>query len=136
MRIVMMGTGTFAEPAFEALLAGPHQVVGLVTQPDRVAGQERGSTRQTGRGMKNIALDETAGALEARLAPLGARLALRVIEQLSAGAAKGIPQDKSQATKAPKLTKEHGLIDWSRTAEQVRNHVRAMQPWPTAYTFW
>src|SRR5271166_5777067 len=55
MRLVMMGTGTFAEPTFEALLAGPHPVVGLVTQPDRVAGQERGSTRQTGRGMKTIA---------------------------------------------------------------------------------
>ena len=37
MRIVMMGTGLFAEPTFEALLAGPHEVVGLVTQPDRDA---------------------------------------------------------------------------------------------------
>ena len=46
MRLVMMGTGTFAEPTFEALLAGPHQVVGLVTQPDRPTGKERGSTRQ------------------------------------------------------------------------------------------
>src|SRR4051812_46592992 len=55
MRIVMMGTGTFAEPTFQALLAGPHEIVGLVTQPDRAAGQERGSTRQTGEGMKNIA---------------------------------------------------------------------------------
>src|SRR5262249_6272720 len=57
MRIVMMGTGLFAEPTFEALLAGPHPVVGLVTQPDRPVGQERGSTRQTGRGMKPIALE-------------------------------------------------------------------------------
>src|SRR5262245_12390424 len=57
MRLVMMGTGTFAEPTVEALLAGPHPVVGLVTQPDRPAGQERGSTRQTGRGMKAIALE-------------------------------------------------------------------------------
>src|SRR5712664_1260944 len=56
MRIVMMGTGTFAEPTFQALLAGPHEVVGLVTQPDRAAGHERGSTRQTGHGMKNIAV--------------------------------------------------------------------------------
>src|SRR5256884_9877407 len=55
MRIVMMGTGTFAEPTFESLLSGPHPVVGLVTQPDRAVGQERGSTRQTGRGMKTIA---------------------------------------------------------------------------------
>ena len=52
----MMGTGTFAEPTFEAILANPHghQVVGLVTQPDRAVGQERGSTRQTGKGMKKL----------------------------------------------------------------------------------
>src|SRR5712692_9746148 len=55
MRIVMMGTGTFAEPSFDALLSGPHPVVGLVTQPDRPAGHERGSTRQVGKGMKNCA---------------------------------------------------------------------------------
>src|SRR5262245_38709295 len=58
MRIVMMGTGVFAEPTFEALLAGPNPVVGLVTQPDRAAGQERGSTRQTGRGLKTIAREK------------------------------------------------------------------------------
>ena len=58
MRLVMMGTGTFAEPTFEALLAGPHPVVGLVTQPDRAVGQERGSTRQTGKGMKTIAQEK------------------------------------------------------------------------------
>src|SRR5437660_3581651 len=56
MRIVMMGTGLFAEPTFQALLDGSHEVVGLVTQPDRAAGQERGSTRQTGQGMKNLAV--------------------------------------------------------------------------------
>src|SRR3954452_3495763 len=56
MRLVMMGTGTFAEPTFEALLEafGP-DVVGLVTQPERDAGNKRGSTRQTGKGMANIA---------------------------------------------------------------------------------
>src|SRR4051794_20559901 len=55
MRLVMMGTGLFAEPTFSALLSGANPVVGLVTQPDRTVGQERGSTRQTGRGMKVIA---------------------------------------------------------------------------------
>src|SRR5437868_4628771 len=54
-RVVMLGTGVFAEPTFESLLVRPGLVVGLITQPDRAAGQERGSTRQTGRGMKNIA---------------------------------------------------------------------------------
>jgi methionyl-tRNA formyltransferase len=235
----MMGTGTFAEPTLELLLTRAGLVVGLVTQPDRAAGAQRGSTRQVGRGMKEIALeagipvfqpdsintpqgmaklqewradllvvaaygqilskevlgsvplgginvhasllpkyrgaapvawaiyhgetksgvtiirmttgldagemlaqeaidilpDETAGELEARLAPLGARLALDVIDRMQTGLVAGKPQDKSQVTKAPKLKKEDGLIDWSKPAEQVCRQIRAMQPWPTAYTF-
>ena len=58
-----------------------------------------------------------------------------VIGQMQSGKVSGIPQDKSQATKAPKLTKEHGLLDWSRPARDVCNQIRAMSPWPTAYTF-
>src|SRR3954451_10494348 len=57
MRLVMMGTGTFAEPTLEALLAGPDPVVGVFTQPDREGGNKRGSTRQVGRGMKEIAAE-------------------------------------------------------------------------------
>src|SRR5207237_1405824 len=84
----------------------------------------------------DILPDETAGELEARLGPLGAKLATDVIDRMARGEAiSGIKQDPSQVTKAPKLTKEHGLIDWTRTAEQVCNQIRAMQPWPTAYTF-
>jgi hypothetical protein len=45
MRIVMMGTGTFAEPTLMALLASSHSVVGLFTQPDKAIGTERGSPR-------------------------------------------------------------------------------------------
>src|SRR5438876_12382737 len=52
----MMGTGTFAEPTFRALLENGRKVVGLVTQPDRAVGDKRGSTRQVGDGVKNIAL--------------------------------------------------------------------------------
>ena len=56
MRLVMMGTGTFAEPTFEALLAAfGGNIVGLVTQPERDGGNKRGSTRQTGKGMASIA---------------------------------------------------------------------------------
>jgi methionyl-tRNA formyltransferase len=236
VRIVMMGTGAFAEPTFEALLATRHPIVGLVTNPDRPSGREREMLR----GMKKIALehqvlvfqpesintpegiagltafrpellvvaaygqilsrdvlavaphgginvhasllpkyrgaapvawaiyrgetrtgvtiirmsvyldagemvaqealdilpDETAGELEARLAPLGARLAVQAVEKIAAGGPlQGIKQDKSQVTKAPKLTKEQGLIDWTRPARAVCNQVRAMQPWPRAYTF-
>jgi methionyl-tRNA formyltransferase len=84
----------------------------------------------------DIGPDETSGEVEARLAPLGARLALRVIAELEAGTARGVKQDLSQVTRAPKMTKERGTVDWTRTAKQVCDHVRAMQPWPTAYTFW
>src|SRR5205085_8806228 len=64
MRLGMMGSGTFAEPTFLALLHGPHPVVGLVTQPDRAVGQERSSTRQTGRGMKTISLEHHIPVLQ------------------------------------------------------------------------
>jgi methionyl-tRNA formyltransferase len=66
---------------------------------------------------------------------IGARLTLEVIAKLKAGPIGGIKQEKAGVTKAPKLTKENGLIDWSRSAQQVANQVRAMQPWPTAYTY-
>jgi methionyl-tRNA formyltransferase len=83
----------------------------------------------------DIGPEETAGELEARLAPLGARLALESIERVASGTAKPLPQDRGQVTKAPKLKKEDGLIDWNRTAPEICNQIRAMQPWPTAYTF-
>ncbi len=59
MRIVMMGTGTFAEPTFEALLTGPHPVVGLVTQPDRAAARSAAPRARPARGMKDIALEHS-----------------------------------------------------------------------------
>jgi methionyl-tRNA formyltransferase len=83
----------------------------------------------------DIGLEETAVDVEARLAPVGARLALQVIEQIQNGTVQGHKQDPSQVTKAPKLKKEHGLIDWNRNAEQVCNQIRAMQPWPTPYSY-
>src|SRR5581483_8647004 len=84
----------------------------------------------------DIGPEETAGELEARLAPLGARLALQTLEAMLSGTIHGQKQDQSLVTKAPKLTKEHGIIDWTRPAPMVCNQVRAMQPWPTAYTCW
>ena len=89
-------------------------------------------------GVQRIAIDpdETAGELEARMAEQGAELVLTVVGQLEAGNAKPITQDKSQATKAPRLTKEDGRIDWSRSAAQIKNQVRALQPWPRAFTHW
>lgn len=83
-----------------------------------------------------IGPDETAGELEERLARLGAPLVVEAIDALAGGSAEVIPQDPALATKAPKLRKESGAIDWSRSARQIHDLVRAMQPWPTASTHW
>lgn len=80
--------------------------------------------------------DETAGELEARLARLGAPLISQTIASLVNGTATILPQDPSQVTKAPKLRKDDGTIDWRQPALAVHNLVRAMQPWPTAATTW
>jgi methionyl-tRNA formyltransferase len=83
-----------------------------------------------------IGPDETAGEVEDRIAVLGAPLVAEAIAQLVAGTAKILPQDRSQVTKAPKLRKENGLIDWTRSNLEIHNLVRAMQPWPVASTSW
>jgi methionyl-tRNA formyltransferase len=79
---------------------------------------------------------ETAVDLEARLAELGAELVLQAIADLAAGEAKPSVQDNTQATKAPRLKKSEGEVDWTRTALQLFNQLRAFQPWPQIYTFW
>jgi methionyl-tRNA formyltransferase len=80
--------------------------------------------------------DEDAAMLEARLSQLGAELVLRVVDELASGTAKPVEQNAGEASKAPRLTKEQGAIDWSRSANEIKNLVRAVQPWPRAYTFW
>jgi methionyl-tRNA formyltransferase len=47
-----------------------------------------------------------------------------------------VPQDRSLVTKAPKLSRADGRIDWSQPAQEIHNLVRAMQPWPQARTTW
>ena len=83
-----------------------------------------------------IDADEPAGELEDRLAVMGAPLVAATIGPLAAGEARIIPQDRAKVTRAPKLKKEDGLIDWSRPARAVHNLVRAMRPWPLASTTW
>ena len=86
-----------------------------------------------------ISSDETQLALEDRLAHLGIEAVHEAIDLLGKwdrASPIGTPQDPQLATKAPRLKKEHGLIDWQRTAEQIRNQVRALKPWPGTFTFW
>jgi methionyl-tRNA formyltransferase len=80
--------------------------------------------------------DETAGELEPRLADAGAELVRRVVDDFQFGRIKPLPQDPALASKAPRLKKTDGLVDWNRSAEAIKNHIRAMDPWPRAYAFW
>ncbi|MCE9547333.1 MAG: methionyl-tRNA formyltransferase [Planctomycetia bacterium] len=87
---------------------------------------------------EKVAIDphESAVELETRLARLGAALVLSAIDDLEAGRTAVIVQDPSLATRAPRLKKSDGQVDWSRTAEQIRNQIRAFKPWPGTYTQW
>lgn len=235
LKVVMMGTGTFAIPAFQALIDSRHEVLGLYTQPDRTGrGHHRhknpmkelalehvipvfqpakintpesleelsqlkadvllvaaygqilsqklldlphlgafnlhasllpayrgaapilyairnGETR-SGVSMFRIerALDsgpvaamvetpidpkETTGMLQDRLAELAAPLAMDVLDQIEQGTLVETPQDHSAATFAPTLDKQEGAIDWNQSATQIACHVRAMQPWPSPFSF-
>ena len=78
---------------------------------------------------------DTSVDVERDLAELGARLLVETVDNLAAGSVREVPQDDSQATYAPRLTREDGAIDWSRPARTINNLVRGMQPWPMAYSY-
>lgn len=78
---------------------------------------------------------ETAGELEARLALLAAPLTAEFLDRLQQGTVERNPQDPSLVTLAPKMLKEFGVIPWHKRADEIDWHVRAMQPWPNAFTY-
>ncbi len=234
-RIVFFGTPDFAVPSLHALLDGPDQVVGVVSQPDRPAGRGqrlqappvkqlaeqhgiavaqplrvktdelpaqlaawapdlavvaaygrilpsrilelprlgcinvhasllprwRGAApiqwailagdRETGVTIMRmnermdegdillqratpIGPDETYGALQTRLATLGAEALMDALAALHAGTLTATPQDHQQATLAPMIAREQGVIDWQRPATELARRVRGFHPWPSAYT--
>ena len=81
-----------------------------------------------------IGLEENAVELGARLAAIGADLLVETLEGLGTGSIVAEKQDHAQATLAPLLKKEDGVIDWSEAARAIHNRVRGLQPWPGART--
>lgn len=225
LQIIFAGSGEFGLPTLRALLGTSHQVVQVVTQPDRPAGRGRGVTPTpigkfadkaslpclrtgninaealpqadlmvviafgqkishekvnhprlgsvnlhasrlpayrgaapinwailngnpvTGNSVIRLAdrMDagailaqsalmigevETAGELHDRLAKDGVGLVLKVVEDLAAGTAAEKPQDESQATIAPKLSRDSARLDFSRPADEVARRIRGLYPWP------
>ncbi|MFK7776927.1 MAG: methionyl-tRNA formyltransferase [Gimesia sp.] len=235
LKVVMMGTGTFAVPAFQALIDSKHLVLGLYTQPDRTGrghhrhknpmkelALEQGipvfqpakiNTPETLEELENLGADvllvaaygqilsqklldipkqgafnlhasllpkyrgaapilfairngetktgvslfhieraldsgpmaamvetpigpkETTGELQDRLAALAAPLAMQALNEIEQGTLVETPQDHESATFAPTLNKQEGAIDWNQSTSQIECHVRAMQPWPSPFTF-
>jgi methionyl-tRNA formyltransferase len=81
-----------------------------------------------------IGAQETGGELHDRLAEVAPGALAEAIDLLEEGNAPRIPQDNALATYAGKLTRENGLIDWSLPAIQIERQIRAMNPWPGAFT--
>jgi methionyl-tRNA formyltransferase len=82
-----------------------------------------------------ITIDDTSDVVEQSLALLGAELLVDTLPGLAAGTVVELPQDESQATYAPRLTKDEGLIDWKATATTIHNRIRGLRPWPMAFGF-
>ena len=238
MRIVFIGTGEIGVPTLQALLNSAHELVGVVTQPDKPAGREQrieappvkkaliGEARPPGapifqpakikepqaieniRGLtpdvivvvaygqilpravleiprlaclnlhasllprwrgaapiqaaiaagdsetgitvmymdegldtgdillqRNIEIlpNDTGGSLHDRLAQIAPEALLESLRVLAAGNAQRVPQDSTQATHASKLKREHGLVEWSESADVIERRIRAYNPWPGAF---
>lgn len=80
-----------------------------------------------------IGEDETAVSLAPRLAQIGAELMVETLRGLHAGRIHARPQDAANATLAPILKREDGILDFQRPAMEIYNRLRGFQPWPGAY---
>jgi len=117
-----------AAPIQRALLAGD-QVTGIsIMRMD--AGLDTGPVLL----QETIAIsqEDTGGVLHDRLAALGAKLVVRVLDRLGFGELKGTPQPVEGVTYAPKIEKREARIDWREDAKAIRRRVRAFNPAPGA----
>ncbi len=81
-----------------------------------------------------IEKDDTAGSLSEKLSITGADLLIETLRDLENGDLKPKPQ-AGEVSYAPLLKKTDGLINWSKTARELTNFIRGMNPWPGAYSF-
>jgi methionyl-tRNA formyltransferase len=78
---------------------------------------------------------ETTGMLHDRLAGKSAPLLLELLGKTEKGKIRSARQNQAEASLAPRMKKEDGKIDWNKSPEEIEAHIRAMQPWPGAYTW-
>jgi methionyl-tRNA formyltransferase len=83
-----------------------------------------------------IAEAETAATLHDKLAQLGAAMLAQHLAAIAGDRLRPTPQNDDDATYAPLIKKEDGRLDWQQTSEALDRRIRAMTPWPGAFTSW
>ena len=83
-----------------------------------------------------IAADETAASLHDKLAELGAAMVGKHLTEIGQGTLVATPQNNADSTYAPMIKKEDGQLEWQQTSEALERRIRAMTPWPGAFTLW
>jgi methionyl-tRNA formyltransferase len=126
----LLPTWRGAAPVQHSILAGDDETG--VTCFVLEAGMDTGPVLTAAR--TRIGADETAGALMARLAELGAPVLVEAVRGLVDGTLTPEPQDHERATLAPKITPEDAALDWTRDADAIDRAVRAYNPMPGAHT--
>ena len=121
-----------AAPVQAALLAGDSETGITIMKMDQ--GVDTGAIIS----QEAIPIDQedTAGSLLEKLSRLGAELLIETLPGYLSGEVRPQPQNEAEATYAPMLKKENGLLDFTRPAEELARRVRAFNPWPGAYLKW
>lgn len=81
-----------------------------------------------------IAETDTVGSLHDKLSAAGSQLLSETLPKLLSRELVAIPQNDEEATFAANIKREQEKIDWSKTGEEIYNHIRGLNPWPVAYT--
>lgn len=121
-----------ASPIQHAILAGDAETGVSLMHMDR--GLDTGAVYMMEKF--TLAPDETAATLHDKLAELGADMVGRHLDDILSGRVTATPQDDALSTYAPMISKADGQLDWTQSAAQLDRRLRAMSPWPGAYTSW
>ena len=119
-----------AAPIAWAILAGdPVTGVTIMAMSEQMDAGDMFLQRET-----PIAADDTAGSLGERLAHMGAEAIAKAIDGIRAGVLRAVPQPAAGITFAPRIEREHCILDWTRAAVALERQVRALAPEPSAFT--
>jgi methionyl-tRNA formyltransferase len=78
--------------------------------------------------------NDNYGTLSERLGKLGAGIIVKTLDGIESGKIVGILQDENKVSKAPKIKPDDLIIDWNKSATEIRNQIRAFSPYPGVFT--